>query len=190
MVTTEQRRDVVTYVKQTAATTGTAIDAAIDAAISQRRACRYVGVHRALCRYVVQTPGDDALRERIKTLAAERPRWGVPRLVWRLHRDGWPDNHKRIERIYREEGLAVRRRTKKRVARPRVVKPAVTAPNERWSMDFVRDTLASGRVFRAFTLVDDYTRECPVIEVDTSLSGDRVCACLSDWRAPVDCRRA
>ena len=166
MVTTEQRRDVVTYVKQTATTT--------DAAISQRRACRYVGVHRALCCYVVQTPDDDALRERIKTLAAERPRWGVPRLVWRLHRDGWPDNHKRIERIYREEGLAVRRRTKKRVARPRVVKPAVTAPNEPWSMDVVRDTLASGRVFRAFTLVDDCTRECAVIEVGTSVCGDRV----------------
>ena len=161
MVTTEARRTVVTYVERSAD-------------ISERRACRYTGVHRALCRYAARRPDDCALRERIKTLAAERPRWGVPRLVWRLHRDGWPDNHKRIERIYREEGLAVRRRSKKRVARPRVIKPTVTSPNERWSMDFVRDTLADGRVFRAFTLVDDCTRECPVIEVDTSLSGERV----------------
>ena len=161
MVTTEARRTVVTYVERSAD-------------ISERRACRYTGVHRALCRYAARRPDDCALRERIKTLAAERPRWGVPRLVWRLHRDGWPDNHKRIERIYRGEGLAVRRRSKKRVARPRVIKPTVTSPNERWSMDFVRDTLADGRVFRAFTLVDDCTRECPVIEVDTSLSGERV----------------
>lgn len=145
MVTTEARRAVVTYVERSAK-------------FSERRACRYVSVHRALRRYVVTRASDEALRERIKTLAVECPRWGVPRLVWRLHRDGWPDNHKRIERIYREEGLAVRRGTKKRIVRPRVVRPAVTAPNERWSMDFVRDTLASGRVFRAFTLVDDCTR--------------------------------
>ena len=161
MVTTEARRTVVTYVERSAD-------------ISERRACRYTGVHRALCRYAARRPDDCALLKRMKKLAAERPRWGVPRLVWRLHRDGWPDNHKRIERIYREEGLAVRRRSKKRVARPRVIKPTVTSPNERWSMDFVRDTLADGRVFRAFTLVDDCTRECPVIEVDTSLSGERV----------------
>jgi putative transposase len=170
VVTTEARRAVVAYVARSAEVKGVSL--------SERRACRYVGVHRALCRYVVQRPDDHALRERIKTLACERPRWGVPRLVWRrysrLRRDGWPDNHKRIERIYREEGLAVHRRTKKRVARPRVAKPTATAPNERWSMDFVRDTLASGRVFRAFTLVDDCTRECPVIEVDTSLSGERI----------------
>ena len=169
MVTTEQRRTVVSYVESSAELATLA-----GAPLSERRTCRYVGVHRALCRYVAQRLDDDALRERIKTFAAERPRWGVPRLVWRLHRDGWPDNHKPIERICREEGLAVRRRTKKRVARPRVIKPAVTLPNERWSMDFARDTLADGRVFRAFTLVDDCTRECPVIEVDTSLSRGRV----------------
>ena len=107
-MTTEQRRGVVTYVEHCAAIR------------SQRQACRYLGVHRALCRYRLRRGADDrALRERIKTLAQERPRWGVPRIVWRLHRDGWPDNHKRIERIYREEGLAVRRRSRKRVARPR-----------------------------------------------------------------------
>jgi putative transposase len=161
VVTTEQRRAVVTYVARVAD-------------LSERTACRYVGIHRALCRYVSRRPDDTALRERLKALAAQLPRWGVPRLAWRLRRDGWPDNYKRIERIYREEGLAVRRQRRKRVARPRVAKPAVTRANERWSMDFVRDTLSNGRVFRAFTLVDDYTRECPVIEVDTSLSGERV----------------
>lgn len=106
--------------------------------LSERSACRYVGVHRTLCRCRVHRASDEALRERIKTLAQDLPRWGVPRLVWRLHRHGWPDTHKRIERIDREEGLAVRRRLKKRVARPRVVKPAVRAPNDRWSMEFVR----------------------------------------------------
>jgi putative transposase len=80
-----------------------------------------LGIHRALCRYVARRPSDTELREQIRAIAAERPRWGVPRIVWRLRRDGKTDNYKRIERIYREEGLAVRRRTRKRVATPRVV---------------------------------------------------------------------
>jgi putative transposase len=89
-----------------------------------------------------------------------------------------PINHKRVERLYREEGLAVRRRSRKRVARPRVELPAPSGADERWSMDFMRDTLASGRVFRTFNLVDDFTRECLVIEVDTSLGGERVVSVL------------
>jgi putative transposase len=150
--------------------------------ISQRTACRYLGIHRALCRYVSRRPSDTALRERLRALATERPRWGVPRLAWRLRRDGWPDNYKRIERISREEGLAVRRRPRKRVAVLRVPKPAAQAANDRWSMDFVRDTLADGRVCRTFTVVDDDTRECPVIEVDTSLCGERVVRVLERLR--------
>jgi putative transposase len=166
VVTTEQRRTVVTAVIERAA-------------VSQRCACRYLAIDRMLCRYVSRRADESALRTRLRELATERPRWGVPRLTWLLRREGWTDNHKRIERLYRSEGLAVRRRGKKRVAVPRVAKPGVGAPNERWSMDFVRDTLADGRVFRAFTLVDDCTRECPVIEVDTSLSGERVVRILN-----------
>ena len=84
-------------------------------------------------------------------------------------------NHKRTERIYREEGLVLRKkRRRKGAAGARVVMPLPQRPNERWSMDFVSDSMINGRRFRALTIVDDYSRECPAIEVDTSLGGARV----------------
>jgi putative transposase len=161
VVTAQQRRSAVAYVQETAD-------------VSQRRACRWLGLHRTPIRYRSRRPPDTALREHLRTLADAHPRWGVPRLVWLLRREGVQDNYKRIERLYREEGLAVRRRRRKRVAQPRVERPAPGGPNERWSMDFVRDTLSSGRAFRALTLVDDFTRESLHIEIDTSLPGRRV----------------
>ena len=100
-------------------------------------------------------------------------------LHWRLQQEGVCINHKRLRRLYRLEGLAVRRQRRKRVARPRVTVPSPTAPNRRWSMDFVHDSGADGRAFRAFTLVDDFTRECPVIEGDRRLGADRVVAVLT-----------
>lgn len=160
-MTARQRRAAVAHVRETAA-------------ISERRACRWLGVHRTPVRYRSRRAPDTELRARLRELAAAHPRWGVPRLVWLLRREGRPDNHKRIERLYREEGLAVRRRRRKRVAQPRVPLPPPSGPNVRWSMDFVRDITASGRAFRALTLVDDFTRESLVIEVDTSLPGVRV----------------
>ena len=166
MVTAEARRAVVAYVQETAEAAGSPI--------SERRACRWLGMHRTPIRYRSRRSPDTELRERIRELAAEHPRWGVPRLAWLLQREGRPDNYKRIERLYREEGLAVRRRGRKRVARARVPRPEPVGPNERWSMDFVRDTTAGGRVFRALTVVDEFTREALVIEVDTSLPGLRV----------------
>ena len=88
-------------------------------------------------------------------------------------------NHKRTERIYREEGLALRRkRRRKGAAGIRVIMPAPQMPNERWSMDFVADSIVTGRRFRALAIVDDYSRECPAIEVDTSLGGSRVVGVL------------
>ena len=109
----------------------------------------------------------------------EHPRWGCPRLAWLLGREGRRDNYKRIERLYCAEGLAVPRRRRKRVGTPRRIPLAApTAANERWSMDFVRDTFTSGRAFRALTIVDDCTRECPAIEVDTSLPAVRVVVVL------------
>lgn len=118
---------------------------------------------------------DDPIREPLRVLAARRPRFGYRRLTVLLRREGWVANHKRVYRIYRQEGLAVRRkRRKKFAARARVVLPLPTQANERWSMDFMGDTLASGRTFRTFNIVDDASRECLAIEVDTSLSGYRV----------------
>lgn len=166
-MTPVQRRSAVAYAREVAA-------------VGERQACRYLGVHRSLCRYRSRRPvaAEHELRARLRELAAEHPRWGCPRLYWLLRREGRADNYKRVERLYALEGLAVRRRPRKRVAVARVPLIAPTRRNERWSMDFVRDTLRDGRSFRAFTLVDDFTREAPVIEVDLSLSGERIARVL------------
>jgi putative transposase len=96
-----------------------------------------------------------------------------------LKREGLVINHKRTERIYHEEGLALRKkRRRKGAAGSRVILPSPTQVNERWSMDFVTDSIVTGRHFRALAIVDDYSRECPAIEVDTSLGGKRVVAIL------------
>ncbi len=170
-MTAAQRRAAVAHVQDAAAAEGRSA--------SQRRACRWLGVHRGPVRYVPRRERDDAgLRQRLRELAAEHPRWGAPMLTWRLRQEGAADNHKRIRRLYRAEGLAVRRRGRKRVAVPRVERPAAAAPNERWAMDFVRDTLSTGRSFRALAVVDTCTRECLAIEVDVGLGGERVARVL------------
>lgn len=156
----EQRRTIVRQVHVTAG--------------SERRACRWLGFHRSAVRYQGRRRDESRLRQRLRELAAQHPRWGYPMLTWRLRQEGVPDNHKRIRRLYRAEGLAVRRRSKKKLVVARVPMPATTQPNELWAMDFVQDTLASGQVFRALTIVDTFTRESPTIEVDVSLGADRV----------------
>jgi len=120
--------------------------------------------------------GDDTeLRHRLRELAGQRRRFGSPRLHVLLKREGLVVNHKRTERIYKEEGLALRRkRRRKGAAGARVIIPAPERPNQKWSMDFVSDSVVTGRRFRALAIVDDYSRECPAIEVDTSLGGARV----------------
>jgi putative transposase len=147
--------------------------------VSQRRACRWLGVHRSPIRYAPHPRHDDGpLRARLRDLANDHPRWGVPLLTWALRRDGWADNHKRIERVYRQDGLAVRTRRRKKLTRPRTPHAPAATPNVRWSMDFMRDTLASGRVIRLFTVVDDCLREALAIAVDTSFPGARVAQLL------------
>jgi putative transposase len=118
---------------------------------------------------------DSEIREQIRKLAKERRRFGSPRIYRLLRRQGLIINHKKVERIYWEEGLSLRKRKRKKAgAQARVVLPPAQKPNERWSMDFVSDSLVTGRRFRALAIVDDFSRECPVIEVDTSLGGARV----------------
>jgi putative transposase len=130
-------------------------------------------------RYCPKLPDDGALRKRLRELAALRKRFGSPRLHVMLKREGLVINHKRTERIYREEGLILRRkRRRKGAAGLRVTMPAPLKPNERWSMDFVADSIVTGRRFRVLTIVDDFSRECPAIEVDTSLGGARVVGVL------------
>lgn len=139
-------------------------------------ACRYLAVHRALVRYTSRRTELPGLAARIRELATEKPRWGAPRLTWRLRREGWRVNHKRIERLLRVEDLRVgqRVRRRKRSAIVRFPTPLPTRPDVRWSMDFVRDTTADGRPFRIWALVDDCTRECPLLLVDRSLPARRV----------------
>jgi putative transposase len=144
--------------------------------LSERRACRLVGIGRSTLRYRSRPrPEEESLRRRLRELAAVRPRFGYRRLHVLLRREGVIINHKRIERLYREEGLAVRRRTRKRVARDGRGRAAVPGrPNQQWGVDFVSDALAWGRRIRLFTVVDIFTREALAIEVDTSLPGGRV----------------
>lgn len=134
-----------------------------------------MGLPRASYDYQPVTGRDDELRERIRELAHQRRRFGCPRIHLLLRREGIVVNHKRTERIYRKEGLSLGKRRRKKVAAiARVILPAPVRPNERWSMDFVTDSIVTGRRFRALVIIDDYSRECPVIEVDTSLGGRRV----------------
>lgn len=144
-------------------------------AMSERGACRAMGFGRSSHRYHPRRVDPKELLERLRELAARRPRFGYRRLHELLRREGVMVNHKRIERLYRAEGLAVRRKRRRRVAAfPRQPLPAPSRINERWSMDFVRDALVDGRPFRSLNIVDDLSRECPAIEVDTSLPGKRV----------------
>jgi len=121
------------------------------------------------------------LMTRLPELAVLKPRYGYRRLHFMVLRERRRINHKRVYRVYTKLGLAVRRKKRKRVAqanrRPRIV-PAQA--NEQWSMDFMSDVLANGRRFRTFNIIDDATRECPAIDVDTSISGVRVCRVLDE----------
>ncbi len=143
--------------------------------LSERHACRLVGLNRAGYRTPPRPDRNAWLRIRLKEFAEARTRFGAPRLYVLLRREGHVINHKRVTRIYQQEGLSLRRkRRKKRISHLRVVRPAPTQVNQRWSMDFVMDSLWNGRRFRALTIVDDLSRESPAIEVDRSLSGLRV----------------
>ena len=143
--------------------------------LSERRACRLVGIHRSVARYTASTKDSEHLLARLRELASERRRYGYRRLAILLRREGFLVNHKRVYRLYKEEGLMVRRRRRKKTAGvERVMPPLPERRNQRWSMDFLLDGLSDGRRLRVLTLVDDFTRECLAIEVDTSLPGARV----------------
>ena len=144
--------------------------------MSERHACRLMEWARSTHRYRSGKAERDAeLRARLKELAAKRMRFGYRRLRAMLVREGTSANHKRVYRLYREEGLAMRIRQRRRIRwSGAVARPAASRANQRWSIDFVSDCVSTGKVIRRLTMVDDYTRECPTIEVDTSLGGLRV----------------
>jgi putative transposase len=150
---------------------------------SERRACALAGMGRSSYRYRAHRRADGELRERLRSLAAERRRFGYRRLTVLLRREGWAVNPKRIYRLYRAEGLAVRPRQRKRwaaTARAPLRRP--TQADQLWTMDFTQDALTSGRKFRTLNLMDGYTREALAIEADSSLSGARVVRVLERLR--------
>jgi len=162
MVSSQAQRAVVSWLEE-------------EYVVSQRRACRAMGVSRATCRYVSRRGDGGVIRERLRALAEERPRFGYRRLCDLMRREGLAANHKRIYRLYQLDGLAVRRKKRKRVAGTRgTATVAPTGPDQRWSMDFMCDQLADGRRIRTLNVVDTFTREALAIEVDTSLPGLRV----------------
>ena len=137
---------------------------------SQRRACALVGMDPKTYRYESRRPDDAGIRKRLRELAEQRRRFGYRRLHILLAREGIRLNHKKLYRIYREERLTVR----KRALGTRAPLLLPWNRNQRWSLDFLADALADGRRFRILAVVDDFSRECLALVVDTSLSGVRV----------------
>jgi putative transposase len=154
--------------------------------ISERRACRLVGVARSSYRYRSVATDQSALRIRLRDLATTRVRYGYRRLHILLRREGWQVNHQRVYRLYQEEGLGIRaKRRKKRISAARVLPPSACRPQERWSMDFLTDSLVDGQRFRILTIVDTVSRVSPAIAIGTSLPGERVVALLDRLRSTV-----
>ena len=144
--------------------------------LSKQRACQVAGLSRSSFYYRAHGKDDSALVARLKELASRRIRWGSPMLHETLRREGLVVNHKRTERVYREAGLSLRKHKRKRMKSAiRITMPQAERRNQRLSLDFVHDCTRDGRKFRTLTMVDDFTRECPALTVDTSLNGVRVC---------------
>jgi len=167
-----QRRELVGWVQETYQ-------------LSERRACDAVGAARSSIRYRSRRPCQAPLRRRLRELATTRISYGYQRLCVLLRREGWVVNHKRVYRLYREEGLLLARRRPRRrksvVARPS--RPATTQADQRWAMDFVHDVLATTGKIRVLTLVDVHTRECLALVARPRFTGDDVAAVLTAVRA-------
>jgi len=154
----------------------------VEVELSQRRACGLMELYRATCRYRRRRGADQRLRVRLRELAEARRRFGYRRLQILLQREGWQVNHKRVYRLYVEEKLALRRKRGRKRSTVRQPLPDAVAANQVWSVELMTDALSSGRRFRTLNIVDDYTRECLAIEVDTSLSGVRVVRVLEELK--------
>jgi putative transposase len=126
----------------------------------------------------------------MREIAETKQRYGCPRIYVRLRREGWNVNHKKVERLYREEGLLLRHRARKKAtAVPRVALPTPTRPGLCYAMDFVHDRLANGRRFKCFTMTDPCSKEVPVIEVDNSIGGSESAAFWISSLPDGRCRR-
>ena len=155
--------------------------------VSARRVCGLMVLAESSFRYVSRR-NDEPLRQRLLAAAREKPRWGYRRLQIVLDQTGGHVNHKRVYRVYREAGLMIRRKARRRLRREGAARPTLNGPNQEWALDFVQDAAAGGRKFRALSVVDPYTRECLALEVDTSMGSRRVTrvleALLAEREAP------
>ena len=162
MVTPAGKREAVAYLKS-------------DFEVSERQACATLDVDRSTVRYQSVRPLDEDIRTRLRELSEERKRFGYRRLHILLAREGFHMNHKKMRRIYKEEGLAVRKRSgRKRAIGTRRPISVPSRANERWSLDFVSDSFMDGRRFRMLCVVDDLSRECLSLVADTSIGGHRL----------------
>lgn len=162
MVTPATRREAVAHLEQ-------------GYEMSERRACSLIEADRSSVRYRHRRPDDRELREVLREAAETHRRFGYRRLHVILRRDGHVLNRKRTQRLYREEGLSVRRRrSRKRAIGTRAPLVTEALANARWSVDFVQDQFADGRRFRILNVIDDVTKESLAAAVDTSISGHRV----------------
>lgn len=165
-MTTDQRRSAVTHL-------------CANYPVSERRACRLTRLARSRWQHRSARPSDAPLAEALRAKAGDRPRWGYRRLALLLRREGWTVNLKHVLRVYRAEGLRIRKgRRRKHVSTPRAPRPLAVGPNVQWTVDFIHDQLAGGRRFRTLSVVDECTRECLALAVEASWPGVRVAAVL------------
>jgi putative transposase len=143
--------------------------------LSQRRASQLVQCNRNTARRISCRSDDSSLRLRLQELAKDNPALGYRMLCGLVRLEGWPVNHKKVYRLYREANLQLRRKGRKRLkSEGRGMPQTATAANEEWALDFVHDALSDGRSFRTLNMIDAFTRECLTIETDTSLGSERV----------------
>jgi putative transposase len=143
--------------------------------LSQRRASSLIECNRTTARYISRRSDDIALRARLRELAQDNPALGYRMLCGFVRLEGWPVNHKKVYRLYRDQGLQLRRQGRKRLkSEGRGLPQPATCINEEWALDFVHDSLCDGRSFRTLNMIDAFSRECLAIEMDTSLSSERV----------------
>ena len=144
-----------------------------------RRACGLLELQNSSYYYRSRKPDDTALRIRLKDLAATRVRFGYRRLHILLKREGWEVNHKKVYRLYTEDGLTVRTKKRKKMAsRARNPLKRARCTNEQWSMDFIHDRLEDGKSLRMLAVVDNFNRECLLLRAARSMRGEHVAADL------------
>ena len=165
--------------------------------LSERRACRVAGQNRSTQRHCPRVAQDDAaLRKRLRKISGQRPRWGYRRAHGRLLSEGWSLNRKRVQRIWREEGLRVPAKAKKRRRLGNSTVPAdrlrAEYPNHVWALDYQHDATEDGRELKFLNVVDEFTREALAIEVDRSINAEETVAVLerlaSERGAPANIR--